>query len=94
MTPYRCGWATKPGQERVLAIQITREGFEWAPGHSALSGYEPGLYAGQQEWAERKHSCPVRIQWDPERSLLLEPLPWRSIQIGLSGEAATKYVHE
>jgi hypothetical protein len=26
---YRCGWATKPGQERVLAIQITREGFEW-----------------------------------------------------------------
>jgi hypothetical protein len=30
----------------------------------------------------------------PERSLLLRPLPWRSIQIGLSGEAATKYVHE
>ena len=34
------------------------------------------------------------FQWDPERSLLLRPLPWRSIQIGLSGEAATKYVHE
>jgi len=27
-----------------------------------------------------------------ERSLLLEPLPWRSIQIGLSGEAAARYV--
>lgn len=25
---YRCGWASKPGQDRVLAIQITREGFE------------------------------------------------------------------
>jgi hypothetical protein len=91
---YRCGWATKPGQERVLAIKITREGFEWALGHSALSSYEPGPYASQQEWAERRHASPVRIQWDPERSLLLEPLPWRSIQIGLSGEAATKYVHE
>jgi len=25
---YRCGWATKPGQERVLAVEITRAGFE------------------------------------------------------------------
>ncbi|MER5663186.1 DUF4291 family protein, partial [Streptomyces mirabilis] len=27
---YRCGWATKAGQETVLAIEITRDGFEWA----------------------------------------------------------------
>jgi len=91
---YRCGWARKPGQERVLAIQITREGFEWALGHSALSHYEPGTYASQQEWDDRRRASPVRVQWDPERSLLLEPLPWRSIQIGLSGVAATKYVHD
>lgn len=26
---YRCGWATKPGQERLLAIEMTRDGFEW-----------------------------------------------------------------
>jgi hypothetical protein len=25
---YRCGWAAKEGQERVLAIEILREGFE------------------------------------------------------------------
>jgi hypothetical protein len=91
---YRSGWATKPGQERILAIQITREGLEWALSHSALSRYEPGTYASQQQWAQRKLASPVRIQWDPERSLLLQPLPWRSIQIGLSGEAATRYVHE
>ncbi|MET7331437.1 DUF4291 family protein [Nonomuraea sp. NPDC005650] len=27
---YRCGWATKPGQERVLAVSLSREGSEWA----------------------------------------------------------------
>jgi Domain of unknown function (DUF4291) len=27
---YRCDWATKPGQERVLAVEITRAGFERA----------------------------------------------------------------
>jgi Domain of unknown function (DUF4291) len=91
---HRSAWATKPGQERVLAIQITREGFEWALGHSALSHYEPGIHASQQEWAERKETSPVRVQWDPERSLDLAPLPWRSIQVGLSGAAASLYVHE
>ncbi len=91
---YRCGWATKPGQERVLAIQITRDGFEWALSNSSLSHHDPAVYASHHEWAARKNTTPVRIQWDPERSLLLEPLPWRSIQIGISGEAATKYVHE
>lgn len=25
---YRCGWATKEGQEHVLAIQIKREGLQ------------------------------------------------------------------
>jgi hypothetical protein len=91
---YRSGWATKPGQERVLAIQITRDGFEWALMHAALSHYEPGTYASQEEWAQRKTGSPVRIQWDPERSLLLQPLPWRSIQIGLSGEAVSRYLDQ
>jgi Domain of unknown function (DUF4291) len=36
--------------------------------------------------------APVRVQWDPERGLRLEPLPYRAIQIGLSGEAVERYV--
>jgi hypothetical protein len=27
---YRSGWAEKEGQERILAIDILRNGFEWA----------------------------------------------------------------
>ncbi|MGQ4428813.1 DUF4291 family protein, partial [Streptomyces violaceoruber] len=30
---YRCGWAAKAGQETVLAVEIGREGFEWALRH-------------------------------------------------------------
>lgn len=91
---YRSGWGTKPGQERVLAIDITRDGFDWALANAALSSYEPGTYPNHGDWAERKKNSPVRIQWDPERSFALAPLPWRSIQIGLSGEAAVRYVRE
>jgi hypothetical protein len=62
---HRSGWATKPGQERILAIQITRDGFEWALGHAALSHHEPGTHASQQQWAEHKRTSPVRVQWTP-----------------------------
>ena len=37
---------------------------------------------------------PVRIQWDPERDIHLDPLPMRSIQIGLGGVAVDRYVDE
>jgi hypothetical protein len=91
---YRCGWAAKPGQERVLAVSISRDGFEWAITHSALSHHDPGVYADDAEWAGRTKAMPVRIQWDPERSLLLQPLGHRSIQVGLAGDAARRYVQE
>ena len=88
---YRSGWGLKDaGQRRVLAIDITREGFEWALGHSSLS-HPAADGAGA---SEKKHAAPVRIQWDPERDLLLHPLEWRAIQIGLGGEAVQLYVGE
>ncbi|UAK30145.1 DUF4291 domain-containing protein [Nocardia asteroides] len=84
---YRCGWASKPGQERVLAVTITRAGFEWALAHSCLSHYEPKLHSNRKAWAERLEASPVRIQWDPERDLGHRPLSYRSLQVGLGGIA-------
>ncbi len=89
---YRCGWATKPGQERVLAIRLTRDGFEHALSQACLSHFDPAIYRSWEEWQEIKRESPVRIQWDPERDVHLQPLPWRSIQIGLGGTAARDYV--
>jgi hypothetical protein len=89
---YRCGWATKPGQTRVLAINLARNGFEWALAHSAQS--HPADGEDPDAWRARLAAAPVRIQWDPERSLRLERLEHRSIQIGLSGEAVDRYAGE
>ncbi|CAB3691595.1 Uncharacterised protein [Achromobacter spanius] len=41
-----------------------------------------------------KKEAPVRIQWDPDRDLILQPLPYRTIQIGLSNEAVQLYVNQ
>jgi hypothetical protein len=91
---YRSGWAAKHGQERVLAIQITRAGLHWALEHACLSHYEPGTYADHPGWRHRMDTTCVRIQWDPERGLHHEPLGHRSIQIGLTGQAVTRYVDD
>jgi uncharacterized protein DUF4291 len=91
---YRCGWATKPDQERVLAVTITRAGFEWALEHACLADYKPDLYGTHDAWLQRKRTSPVRVQWDPERSLALERLDHRAIQVGLGGEAVDRYVDE
>ncbi|MGL4668182.1 MAG: DUF4291 family protein [Saezia sp.] len=34
------------------------------------------------------------MQWDPERDLKHNALPYRSIQIGVSGEAAKRYAED
>lgn len=91
---YRSGWATKPGQEHVLAIRITRTGFEWALEHSCLSTFQSPPYDTREQWLERKNRTPVRIQWDPERDIDLARLERRSIQIGLRGEAVRAYIED
>ncbi|MFR9787175.1 DUF4291 domain-containing protein [Streptomyces sp. MB22_4] len=91
---YRCGWGTKEGQETVLAIEISRAGFEWALEHACLSHYEQGLHADRDAWKRRLERAPARVQWDPERDLRLRPLAHRSLQLGLAGEAARRYADE
>ena len=91
---YRSGWGTKPGQERILAVEITRDGFEWALARAVLSHYDPNIYASEKRWMELKSNSTVRAQWDPERSITLAPLNYRTIQIGLGGEAVVRYTRQ
>lgn len=91
---YRCGWAEKEGQERVLAIDIKREAFDELVDHAVLSKYDQNIYSSYEEWQHQIHHSDVRCQWDPERDIYGNPMEYRSIQIGIRGEALQKYVDE
>ncbi|MFD9454958.1 DUF4291 domain-containing protein [Streptomyces sp. NPDC059985] len=91
---YRSGWATKADQETVLAIEITREGFDRALSEACLSHYAPGVHPDRETWRQTLVSAPARVQWDPERDTHLNPLPHRSLQLGLSGPASRAYADE
>lgn len=92
---YRAGWGFKDERQvRILAIDIRREGFEWALANSCISHFEPASGLTMEAWqAMLQQSC-VRVQWDPERDLDFTPLPHRSLQMGLRDEAVRRYVEE
>src|SRR4051812_47698423 len=71
---YRSGYATKPGQEVVLGIDITREGFQWALENAVLSSFTPAVHASPEQWQNLLKTKSVRIQWDPERDWQLQPI--------------------
>ncbi|MGW3013827.1 DUF4291 domain-containing protein [Streptomyces sp. NPDC001219] len=91
---YRCGWGEKADQETVLAIEIARDGFDWALRNACLSHYDAGEHADRRAWQRELKGAPARVQWDPERDLWLRALPYRSLQLGLAGEASRRYADE
>jgi hypothetical protein len=91
---YRSGWGRKRGQERILAVRITRAGWEKALSLAVPTTFEPRLFRSPDDWREAIRQSVVHVQWDPERSVRGAALPHRSIQVGLSRHISQEYVEE
>jgi hypothetical protein len=90
----RCGWARKPGQERVLAVRISRAGWEEALSQAALTTFTQRVYPDPDAWRAQLDAAPVRVQWDPERDIRGKSQERRAIQVGLSRAIIARYVHD
>jgi hypothetical protein len=90
----RSHWGRKANQEHILAIRITRTGWEEALAQAVLTHPEKGVYRDPDEWRRQFESAFVHVQWDPERSLRGETLNRNSIQVGLSRHVIERYVQE
>ncbi len=91
---HRSNWARKPGQQRILAIRITRSGWEEALEHAVLTSPERRVYADAAQWRESFEHALVHVQWDPEYSIQGAKLDHRSIQVGLSRTIIERYVSD
>ena len=91
---YRCGWATKPGQESVLAIRLRRSFFESLLEQAVSSVFEPRLYVTRDEWRTAVVRSSVRLQWDPDHDPAGNKTARRAIQLGLRGEVLKQYARE
>lgn len=82
---YRCGWATKSHQERVLAIDLKWEGFLEILKKAVHSSFHPAFYETREDWKLALDQSEVRLQWDPDHDPAGEKLTRKAIQLGLKG---------
>ncbi len=59
---YRNGWATKEGQEVVLAIHLKREAFDRYLSKAVYSNFQEDLYASLDDWKNEVRDSSVRLQ--------------------------------
>lgn len=90
---YRSGWGTKKDQERVLAIDILRDGFDEVLSKVVLSNFSSDIYLSYDEWKQKLITSDVRCQWDPDRDIYGKPIRRRAIQLGLKGKIVKKYIN-
>jgi hypothetical protein len=94
---YRAGYSYKDAnQARILAIKMSHTGFVEVlrraelTTHDALTGNPKGDGKSDHGPAGRK----VKVQWDPERSVRIGKLDYRSIQIGIPANVVEEWIEK
>ena len=91
---YRSGWASKPGQEVVLAIRLQRAAFDTVLARAVHSSFKPEVYSSRDAWQEALGGSSVRLQWDPDHAPSGAKVARRAIQLGLRGETLRAYARD
>lgn len=81
---HRSNWARKPGQERIIAIRITRTAWDDALTRGTPTTRHP----------EEVARADIHVQWDPERSLRGAALNHYSIQVGIGRALIRAYAED
>ena len=78
----------------ILAVRITRQGWEEALSRAVLTSYDARVYRDYDDWREKFEHAQIHVQWDPERTIRGKHLSARSIQVGLSRHIIERYVND
>lgn len=91
---HRSHFATKKGQTRVLAVRITRAGFDRALSIGVSTDPTARMFSTYDAWRAAFDVAPVHVQWDTERSITGSALGHYSIQVGLSRHVIREFVDD
>ncbi len=88
---YRAGWANKPHQQQILAIEISKINFEKILGEAVHASFDETIYGTRENWKAKLAGSKVRLQWDPDHNPYGGNLSRRAIQLGLKGETLHRF---
>src|SRR3954471_10380640 len=61
---HRSNWGSKSGQEKTLAVTISRAGWEDALSKAVLTLYDPKAFRSKEDWHRQFQEAAVHVQWD------------------------------
>lgn len=88
---FRSGWASKEGQEHILAVRLKRSFFDELLEASVASSFSAGRHDSHEKWQEAVAQSDVRLQWDPDHDPNGNCLERRAVQLGLRGETLRRF---
>lgn len=88
---YRCGWAEKENQERVLALWIKKSDFKGILSKAVFSSFNKLHYDNHEQWRQALNFSDVRLQWDPDHDPYGNKMQRRAIQLGLKDETLENF---
>ena len=91
---YRAGWASKPNQECILAIEIGLDKLELILEKAVYSSFQPDVYPDKSSWENDINSSEVRLQWDPDHDPKGNKLNRRAMQLGMKGKILKQFATE
>ena len=88
---FRSGWATKEGQEHILAIRLRRSFFDEVLEAAVPSTFDATRFTNHDEWKTAVAQSDVRLQWDPDHDPNGNCLERRAVQLGLRDEMLRRF---
>lgn len=88
---FRAGWASKEGQEHILAVRIRRSFFDEVLEAAVPSSFDATRFKSHAEWNAAVAKSDVRLQWDPDHDPNGNCIERRAVQLGLRGDTLLRY---
>lgn len=91
---YYSGWAKKQNQENVLAIKMTRKGFDEILRFAVMTTFYKEIYGDNASWKKQLENSDVQLQWEPYHDLYGNKTERKAVKIGLSGKVLECFNNE
>jgi hypothetical protein len=88
------GWAQKENQENVLAIKMTRKGFDEILRFAVMTTFYKDIYGDNASWKKQLETSEVQLQWEPYHDLYGNKTERKAVKIGLSGNMLERFNNE
>lgn len=83
----RSEWGQRPGREHILAVALSRAGFDALMNQAVLAAFETPIYPTRMAWALATRYANVTVDWHPDVDYSGREQAWQIARISVRDRA-------